>query len=515
MSEDKIIHETVDKPTEWPANAREARLSNILDTVKRFIEKPNYKNKEILISLVSQVDLNEGNHLGLHRVTEYEVAIINELYELAMYMMFYDLKVFLYQQIAYTSQQQKMAYQITRGSGIIESLEIKAYDLLYPPLALFYQIYANFNIGKTRSFPDQLIHEINSMKNNLSSEMLQRLSWMLNTLLIDLSWFPSAKISGFLKLTRQDLEKVFALQANLIKLTNQSPLVRPLKGVLCIIISNWILKSRNGYNEDFLIKYLPDSINLNEIWMQEIKYLNDKREQTLIKELYKIKNWIKFEWARKVDLAQIRKTYVSSFSKSPINPEMQKEYGKNIYGYKSDRIRYIIAPINLVNNKVPQFGHVICYDIIYDINEAKEEINFLCKIINLYNITPEEKNAFLNELIQYWILSFKDKKWEYEKERRYQVFIDPNYDYIELNTYKKYLKIKNSLFALPDFISKDNSNKNILKLNRKFKLKALSRKPYIFCDDCLNTDYDNLYSFDKKKKCYFCGSDKVQKIEIK
>jgi hypothetical protein len=353
------------------------------------------------------------------------------------------------------------------------------------------------------------------MKHDLSSAMLQCLSGMLNTLLLDLSWFSSAKIFIFLKWTRQDLQKVFALQANLIRLTNQNPLVRPLKGILKITISNWILKSRNGYNEDFLIKYLPDSINLNEIWMQEIKYLNDKREQTIIKELYKTKNWIKFEWARNVDLAQVRKTYVSSFSKSFINPEMQKEYGKNSYGYKSDRIRYIIAPINLVNNKVPRFGHVICYDIIYAIDEAKEEINFLCKIIDLYDIMFKEKNTFLNELIQYWILSFKDKKWAYEQERRYQVFIYPNYDYIELNTYKKYLKIKSSLFALPDFVSKDNSNKNILKLNRKFKLKALSRKPYIFCDDCLNTDYDNLYSFDKKKKCYFCGSDKVQKIEIK
>jgi hypothetical protein len=153
MSENKTINKTevVDKPIDWPVNGREARLSMILDSVKRFIESPNYKNKEILISLVSQVDLNEDNPLGQHRVTEYEVAVINELYEAAMYMLFYDLKVFLYQQIAYTARQQKMAYQI----GIIESLAIKAYDCLYPPLILFYQIYANFNIEKTRSFPDQ------------------------------------------------------------------------------------------------------------------------------------------------------------------------------------------------------------------------------------------------------------------------------------------------------------------------------------------------------------------------
>lgn len=511
MSEDKTINETeiVDKPIDWPVNGREARLSMILDAVKKFINNPNHANKEILISLVSQVDLNEHNPFGQYRVTKYEVAIINELYELASYIMFYDLKIFLYQQIYYTSRQQKMVYQMF---GETESLEIKEYELLFSPLHLFYIIYANFNLKKTRSFPDQLIHEINLIKKVCPQDKIQFFLWTLNNLLIDLSWFSSAKVFSVLKWSRQDIQKVFELQANLMKQTNQNALIGTLKGVLCITISNWILKSRNGYNEDFLIKYLPDSINLNEIWMQEIKCLNDKREQTVIKELYKTKDWIKFEWARKIDLEQKRTTYVSSFSKASINSEMQKEYGKNIYGYKSDRIKALISPINLVTTKRPRFGHVICYDIIYDINQAKEEINFLCKIIDLYDITPEEKNAFLNELIQYWILSFKDKKWDYEKERRYQVMIYPDLDYIELRVDEKYLKINSWLFTFPDFISENNSNKEYLKINRMYKLEALSEREYVFCDDCLQADYDNLHSIDEKKKCPICGSNKIRTI---
>jgi hypothetical protein len=493
------INENIEKPSDWPANGREVHISKILKAVEIFEKEPNYKNKEILISLVSPVDLNENNGLGLFRVTEYEVSIINELYLKATALCFYDLKVFLYEQIADTARSKKMAYLMIGGD-----LNIKEYEFLYPPLYLFYLTYANFNLEKERTFPEQLIHEIKLLIKGASSEKLQNYSWMLNNLLIDLSWFPSAKMLHILTWNRQELKNVFTLQISLITLTKQNPLTRPLKGVLMITISNWILKSRNNYNDEPLIKYVSDSINLDEIWMKEIKYLNDKREQTVIKELYKNEDWIKFDWAKKIDLTPRRKTYVSSFSKGSINAEMQDGYGNNVYGYKSDRIRAAIAPIILMKNKYPQFGHVICYDIVYNINDAKDELNSLSEIIDLYDITDENKNTFLNEIIQYWILSFKDKEWQHEKERRYQIMLYPELDYIELTTDEIHLKLKSSLFAFPDFISKNNNNKKRLEQNLMYKRKAISSKPYVFCKDCLHADYDN-----SGKKCLICGSTRV------
>ena len=70
----------VDKPNDWPQNQREANLMNVLDAVEAFTKQPNYKNKEILHALINQVDLNEINEFGLFRITDYEVAIINQLY---------------------------------------------------------------------------------------------------------------------------------------------------------------------------------------------------------------------------------------------------------------------------------------------------------------------------------------------------------------------------------------------------------------------------------------------------
>lgn len=36
----------VKKPSDWPANAIECGLENIYNQVERFMEEPNYKNKE-------------------------------------------------------------------------------------------------------------------------------------------------------------------------------------------------------------------------------------------------------------------------------------------------------------------------------------------------------------------------------------------------------------------------------------------------------------------------------------
>lgn len=63
---------------------------------------------------------------------------------------------------------------------------------------------------------------------------------------------------------------------------------------------------------------------------------------------------------------------------------------------------------------------------------AKEEILFLCKIISLFKIDDSEKHDFLEEIMQYWILSVKDENWEEERERRYVIFMYDGYDYIDI-----------------------------------------------------------------------------------
>lgn len=254
------IKDEVQKPIDWPVNQREASLSSIFEATEEFIKNPNYKNKEVLISLITLSDLNEIDSRGMYRITDYEIIMINSLYFYAAHLCFNSLKVYLYKRIAETAQSHKMVYQMMQryGNQTI-SININEYERLYPSLLLFYIAYANFNLEKTRSFPDQIIHEVNLMTleiNQLDPKSKEKsifnLAKTLTALLNDLSSNLSTKTFSILKWEKNELEKFFLLQAKLIAESRQNPLNRPLRGVLCTSISNWILKSRNNYNEDYL-----------------------------------------------------------------------------------------------------------------------------------------------------------------------------------------------------------------------------------------------------------------------
>ena len=72
-------------------------------------------------------------------------------------------------------------------------------------------------------------------------------------------------------------------------------------------ISNWILRARNNYDHPSIFKCLTNvasygSVSNKEIWMQSVAYLNDKREGKTIKELFANRQWIKYDWAKKLNL---------------------------------------------------------------------------------------------------------------------------------------------------------------------------------------------------------------------
>lgn len=61
-------------------------------------------------------------------------------------------------------------------------------------------------------------------------------------------------------------------------------------------ISNYILKSRNDYNENYICKYISvevakKSIINHQIWMSIIENLNDEREQRVVPELFEKSEW--------------------------------------------------------------------------------------------------------------------------------------------------------------------------------------------------------------------------------
>jgi len=199
------------------------------------------------------------------------------------------------------------------------------------------------------------------------------------------------------------------------------------------------------------------SIDNHEIWMSIIENLNDDREQRVIPELFEEDGWNGYSWVANIDFTPTRKYYVSSFCKSMNDSAMGKEYGTCIYGYKDDRMAEILSPIihwhQNDGKKSPLFSQVVAFDVIYNREEAKKEIKFLCDIIECFDMNDMDKKSFLEEILQYWILSVKDPKWLHERERRYVLFMYDGYDYKEIDTSdSRFLKLKTSLFIQPDFI---------------------------------------------------------------
>lgn len=116
--------------------------------------------------------------------------------------------------------------------------------------------------------------------------------------------------------------------------------------------------------------------------------------------------------------------------------------------------------------------------------------------------------------MQYWILSVKDKKWDYERERRYVLFLYDEYNYIELQRNdSRFLKLKTSLFLSPDFILGNNPKKESLRILNWQKRMALNIKDYVFCYDCFSSDFDSVYR--KIDKCPICQSHNISLIKFK
>ena len=77
-----------------------------------------------------------------------------------------------------------------------------------------------------------------------------------------------------------------------------------------------------------------------------------------------------------------------------------------------------------------------------------------------------------------------------------------------------FLKVKTTLFLLPDFILGDNPVKNQIRQFVDEKRLAVSWKEYLFCENCLNRDFDAILD-EHRFTCPICGSKKIKRIKPK
>ena len=74
------IFDGIEKPENWPANAKECELENIYISLKNSSKIRHIKTKRYLLRLADNYDLNQKSLLGLYRYSEYEVTMINFLF---------------------------------------------------------------------------------------------------------------------------------------------------------------------------------------------------------------------------------------------------------------------------------------------------------------------------------------------------------------------------------------------------------------------------------------------------
>lgn len=502
----------IQKPKDWPQNGREWKLETICILFEKFINDPNLSNKELLLSMVTSNDLNEENPFGLCRFTDYEVALINEIYSYATMTQCVQAKLWIYEFLIDTVILKKTTEMMIFNKTFEDVFASGAYLHLYPSLKVFYNAYVYFRIEKDKSFFQQLILTIKTFrKASPTKELFLEYVQGINMLIYDLSFNINAPKLAICQFDRKEIKSLFETIINISNENSLDPTERPYRGVFIISIANYVLKSRNNHKEGLIYKCLPNdaaqkTFSNKQVWIKNIILLNDKRESVTFSNIMYSRSWMSKDWAKKVKLISDITKYVCSFSREKPTDKMKNKYGHNIYGFKNDRIANLISPV-YNDFKIPQFSLVMSYDILYSHKEIEDEINYLINLIDLFDISDDKKNDLLSSILSYWDLSIKDKKWEYEKERRYEIRIF-DHNYIDSTFDEKFLKIISSLYLLPDFINKDNLKHSRIAIERKAKLQSISSRDYQFCNDCLQSDFDNA----DDKICHVCGSNNVIRI---
>ena len=207
----------VEKPSDWPQNQREARLSNIEYAIEKFRTEPNYGNKEILLSLLVELDPNQYDSFGMTRITAYEVALINKLYFLAKAMNLSDLELYLYKEITETTRLVNMLLKM--DIGVMESHDFDKYGGLILPLKLYFIAYQNYNYCKQRSFCDELLDAVNIFETfeKQGKIFLKDIEYAFINLLYDLSNASGINTIPVIEFNRDELLKLLKKGFELVK----------------------------------------------------------------------------------------------------------------------------------------------------------------------------------------------------------------------------------------------------------------------------------------------------------
>lgn len=521
------------KPAEWPCNRHEQAVELVWRATNDFMNNPNYRTREVLVATAARYDFMELSSLGKFRVSSYEIVPINSLWFWGRCYNITSLTMFVYLLVSELCLVDRMIGMMRQGS---EPQGMKyppndwdSYQDLYAPLLMFYEAYDLYRSKKTDDFGSCIINVVRRvLGDNPSHELLCGIAHKVTILLSDISGMLGSKRDGMLRLSRDELLNLFAFEFELLAKSGQNPAKRPLSSQLMIQISNFVLKSRHGYNEDLICKYMRASdvekaLENGQVWIHDISRLNDDREGAVLENLFADTSWLSYPWVKEIEATDTRKYYVASFSKSMRNEEAIGRYGECVLGYKGDKILDLIAPIvSMTMYRSPDadpslpetkehiyLTQVVAFDVLYDEEEIKEELRYLCSIVDLMSITEKEKHDFFESILQYWRYSVKenDPKWVAERERRYVLFTyeDPEYKYQDAVVEDGFLKFNSGLYMYPDFVLGPSSVVDMYRSRIDEKRHSISASKYLFCGNCLNRDFDAPQR--NRTRCEICGTE--------
>ena len=465
-------------------------------------------------------------------VSAYEVSLILHIYRAGCCFVSSAVKLFAYHVIM---EWVRIDQRWRCGA---ESQERR--NPFFQPLQLFYDVYAAYvSDGGKKSFYDYLEHNVREkLKSVKGAADLDKLEHAFVSLLMDVSCSLGAKRDAMFRIRREQLVNLIKLEAEILKRGEKSIMARPLKGTLMIQLSYLILKSRAEVLPESVYKHISNAdilraLENGELWVRDVRDLNDKWEGVPARELVDELAAGGARWLHGLDWEFHKSFYVACYSHEG-NPASLSSYGECVLAYNGDRLADFLGPIYLrvetlpapnggeIKEGYPMLSQVVVLDVVYDRDQARNELAFLVKCVDVLGNSDDEKRAFLGEILQYWKLSFKDpvereephREWYKERERRYVIFYYEDYNYINQRIESRWLKMDSTVVLAPDAVLGpiSSGNKTTICENLAMRYRHTSLDNYCLCRDCLARTY--VRQLQPYTTCKMCGSKNLTFYQV-
>ena len=479
-----LIEEISGKPDGWPTyNLREAKVDRVWQRVRDFYKSPDPMHRDMMLREAFCRQRGDLPSVGpKYRISGYEVVVLKHIYLAGCCFNSWTLKLFAYH-VVMEWIDLDLFYESNNRALPITQMVItdskKRKDLLPLQLRLFYDAYyACCEDWAKRRFGVMLYNVcMEKLKQKCTKQQLWDVEHAIVSLLYDISGSLGTDRDSRLTLNRGEISQLLELEAMVLRRRKQSIMSHPLRGTLMIQLSNLILKSRRDDPPKRVYKYIKEcdltsAFSNKQIWLRDIRDLNDPYEGVVAYEV--VDSVLKDgpSWAKIPKLTYKKQFYVACYSKQLTAENLDERYGECVLGYYGDRLVDFIAPLHWRTENMPwalsghpeafpMFSQIAVLDVIYDKEEAKKELEYLVGCVDKLGQTDGQKRRFLDEVLQYWKLSFKDavnrdapyEKWFEEKERRYVIFYEKGYDYRgSFVDQDRKLKFETTAVIAPDFL---------------------------------------------------------------